>query len=163
MIDSLLLRRLDWCDFGFWRCQLKRLDVVSHADVDAEECADESLVDILKLKFGWDINVDFWLRFWRWILNFWYDLKEVYFDERSTKQLGPLCIWQCLLRILGQISKYLSIPISCHFCHNGKYDKNVTLSVSVVLRFLLKLSSSSEVLFLSLFKDSACLLLSQSL
>ena len=30
----------------------KVLDVVSHADVDAEECADDSLVDILKLKFG---------------------------------------------------------------------------------------------------------------
>ena len=30
----------------------KGLDVVSHADVDAEECADDSLVDILKLKFG---------------------------------------------------------------------------------------------------------------
>ena len=30
----------------------KLLDVVSIADVDAEECVDDSLVEILKLKFG---------------------------------------------------------------------------------------------------------------
>ena len=33
----------------------KLLDVVGIADVDAEECVDDSLVEILKLKLGRDI------------------------------------------------------------------------------------------------------------
>ena len=36
----------------------KLLDAVGAADVDAEDRADDSLVEILKLKFGWDFGRD---------------------------------------------------------------------------------------------------------
>ena len=55
--------------------------------INDEECADDSLVNILKLRFGWDMKVQFWLRFWSLILNFWYDLKEVSFVR------GALNLW----------------------------------------------------------------------
>ena len=35
------------------------LDVVSVADVDAVECVDDSLVEILKLRFGRDLEPEF--------------------------------------------------------------------------------------------------------
>ena len=41
------------------------LDVVSVADVDAKECVDNNLVEILKLKFGRDSKPDFGLRYRR--------------------------------------------------------------------------------------------------
>ena len=37
----------------------KLLDVVNVADVDAEECVDDSLVEILKLRFGTDLDSEF--------------------------------------------------------------------------------------------------------
>ena len=37
----------------------KLLDVVNAADVDAEECFDNSLVEILKLRFGRDFEPKF--------------------------------------------------------------------------------------------------------
>ena len=37
----------------------KRLDVVSFADDDAVECVDNSLVEILKLRFGRDLESEF--------------------------------------------------------------------------------------------------------
>ena len=46
----------------------KLLDVVSVADVDAEERVDDSLVDILKLRLGGDIGAEYWSRFWSWLL-----------------------------------------------------------------------------------------------
>ena len=49
------------------------LYVVSVADVDAEECVDNSLVEILKLKFGRDL---------------------VLLCKR-TQLSGPLCLWYC--------------------------------------------------------------------
>ena len=39
---------------AFEEANSKLLDVVSVADVDADECVDNSLVEILKLKFGRD-------------------------------------------------------------------------------------------------------------
>ena len=41
----------------------KFLDVVSVADVDAEERVDNSLVKILKLKFGQDFEAEVWSRY----------------------------------------------------------------------------------------------------
>ena len=41
----------------------KLLDVVSVADVDAEERVDNSLVEILKLMFGQDFEAEVWSRF----------------------------------------------------------------------------------------------------
>ena len=41
----------------------KLLDVVSVADVDVEEWVDDSLVEILKLKFCQDFEAKFWSRF----------------------------------------------------------------------------------------------------
>ena len=54
----------------------KLLDVVSAADVDAEERVDDSLVEILKLRFGRDLEPEFnhkiqakvWSRFSKIIL-----------------------------------------------------------------------------------------------
>ena len=40
----------------------KLLDVVSVADVDAKECVDNSLVEIMKLKFGQDFQAEIWSR-----------------------------------------------------------------------------------------------------
>ena len=51
----------------------KLLDVDNAADVDAEECVDNSLVEILKLKFGRDL---------------------VLLCKR-TQLSGPLCLWYC--------------------------------------------------------------------
>ena len=39
------------------------LDVVSVADIDAEERVDDSLVEILKLRFNRDFEADFWSTF----------------------------------------------------------------------------------------------------
>ena len=41
----------------------KLLDVVSVADVDAEECIDASLVEILNLNFGQGFEAEAWSRF----------------------------------------------------------------------------------------------------
>ena len=41
----------------------KLLDVVNAADVDAEECVDSSLVEILKLRFGRDFEPKFFSQF----------------------------------------------------------------------------------------------------
>ena len=41
----------------------KLLDVVIVADVDAEERVDNSLVKILKLKFGQDFEAEVWSRY----------------------------------------------------------------------------------------------------
>ena len=48
--------------FGYWIFEdafKKLLDVVSVADVDAVECVDDSLVEILKLRFGRDLEPEF--------------------------------------------------------------------------------------------------------
>ena len=42
----------------------KILDVVSVADVDAEERVDNSLVEILKLRFGRAFLSCFWSQYW---------------------------------------------------------------------------------------------------
>ena len=44
--------RLYWCDPVVWRCQLKTCWGCNCADVDAEKCVDDNLVQIWKLKFG---------------------------------------------------------------------------------------------------------------
>ena len=41
----------------------KRLDVVSVAVVDAVECVDDSLVEILKLRFGRVFEHEFWAQY----------------------------------------------------------------------------------------------------
>ena len=35
--------RLHWCDSGCWYCKLKTIDVFAVADVDVEECVDDSM------------------------------------------------------------------------------------------------------------------------
>ena len=40
----------------------KRLNVISVADVDAEECVNDSLVEITKLRFGQEFELQFWSR-----------------------------------------------------------------------------------------------------
>ena len=81
----LMFWSLDWHDPGVWRCLLKK--VVTVDDFDAEIRVDDiwdleaefghkakflfglcaqGLVKILK--FGWSVEVDAWLRFWRWSL-----------------------------------------------------------------------------------------------
>ena len=49
---------------AFEEANSKILDVVSVADVDAEECVDNSLVEILKLRFGRDFLSCFWSQYW---------------------------------------------------------------------------------------------------
>ena len=66
LTNWLLFSRLDWCDSGLWRCQLKTCGVVSIADVDAEECVNNSLVKILKLRFGKDFEPILWSQYWSW-------------------------------------------------------------------------------------------------
>ena len=45
---------------AFEDANLKLLDVNSVADVDAEECVEHSLVNILNLNFGHDIESEVW-------------------------------------------------------------------------------------------------------
>ena len=56
------------------------------------------LVKILKLKFYGEADV--WLRFWRWCLV---EILKMKFDQDLckiwTQPSGPLCFWQCFLRI----------------------------------------------------------------
>ena len=63
MTDSLLFSRLD-VTLASEDANSKLLEAVGAADVDAEDRADDSLVEILKLKFGWDFEEEFWSRFW---------------------------------------------------------------------------------------------------
>ena len=46
----------------FENAHSKLFDVVSVADVDVEERVDDSLVKILKLRFGRDFEPEFWSR-----------------------------------------------------------------------------------------------------
>lgn len=48
---------------AFEDAKSKLFDAVSVADVDTEECVDNNLVEILKLKFGRDSKPGFWLRY----------------------------------------------------------------------------------------------------
>ena len=65
---------------GFEDASSKPLDVVSVADGDAEECVQEILVEILKLKFGEILNRIFCQ------------------DIEAEEELNPpLCLWRCLL------------------------------------------------------------------
>ena len=82
--------------------------MVSIADIDAEERVDDSLEEIMKLKFSLKsylkiskLNFEIWSisRSWSLVqilkLNFdqlvvW--LKSSYFVE-STQPVGPLCLW----------------------------------------------------------------------
>ena len=41
----------------------KTFDDVIAADVDADECVDNNLVAILKLKLDWNFEAEFWSRF----------------------------------------------------------------------------------------------------
>ena len=43
---------VDLTDVTFIDANSNLLDLLGIADIDAEECVDDSLVDILKLKFG---------------------------------------------------------------------------------------------------------------
>ena len=48
----------------FWLLKmLKTVDVVSAADVYAEECIHNNLVEILKVKFDWNFKAEFLSRF----------------------------------------------------------------------------------------------------
>ena len=77
--------RLDWCDPGVWRCQLKTswccyccwgwwwATYCQHfgRDFDAEDCSRYrgwGLVKITKLKISWNFDTEVWSRFWSWSL-----------------------------------------------------------------------------------------------
>ena len=95
LTHSLMLLRLDWCDPGVWRCQLKTCWCcycylccwwgtcwqLCGRDFDTEDCSRYrgwDLVKILKLKFGQDSEAEVWSWFWGWILaNLWHDLIAV--------------------------------------------------------------------------------------
>ena len=66
LTNWLLFRRLDRCDFCLLRCQLKTSWCV--ADGDPEEPVDNSLVEILMMRFGRDFKPEFWSRYWSWKL-----------------------------------------------------------------------------------------------
>ena len=53
---------------AFEDANLKLLDVVSAADVDAKERVYHSLVENLKMKFGSDFEPEYASKFWRWSL-----------------------------------------------------------------------------------------------
>ena len=55
-----------WCDFCLLRCQLKTSWCV--ADGDPEEPVDNSLVEILMMRFGRDFKPEFWSLYWSWKL-----------------------------------------------------------------------------------------------
>ena len=62
--DSLLLLRVDWCNSGFWGCELKTV-----AYVDAEECVwirfwSGIVVKVSKFKIGQNFEPDFF--YWTW-------------------------------------------------------------------------------------------------
>ena len=50
---------------AFEDSNLNLLDVVCVADVDTKECVDDSLVEVLKLKFGRDFEPEYLSRYWR--------------------------------------------------------------------------------------------------
>ena len=50
--NSLLFSKLDWCDPGMWRWQVKLVEVVTVAHVDDEKRVDNSLVQIWQVKLG---------------------------------------------------------------------------------------------------------------
>ena len=67
--DSLLfLVDLTDVTLAFEDADSKIVEVVTVADVDAEERVDDSLVKILKLRFGRDFEVEVWWRIFK--LNF---------------------------------------------------------------------------------------------
>ena len=95
LTNSLLFSKLDWCEDD----NSKLVEVVTVTHVDDEKRADNSLVQIWKVKFGhkvkflfilWAQGFKVWSRFWSWFLvkilkmsdqdlckNLWYDLKKL--------------------------------------------------------------------------------------
>ena len=55
-------------NLAFEDANSKLLDVVSIADVDAEELVNNSLVEILKLSLGRDFEPQLWSQYWSWSL-----------------------------------------------------------------------------------------------
>ena len=84
LTNWLTFSRLDWCGPGVWRCQLKRVEVVTVANVDNEDRVGNSSLQIWELRFGqkakllfrlWTqglvilkLAADVWLRLRSWIL-----------------------------------------------------------------------------------------------
>ena len=83
LTHSLVLLRLDWCDPGVWRYQLKTCWCCYSClhlwwgtcwqlcgyDSDAEDCSRYrgwNLVKILKLRLSWYFETEVWSRFWSW-------------------------------------------------------------------------------------------------
>ena len=62
--DSASDRQSDLTDvtLAFEDADSKLLNVISVADVDAEECVNDSLVEITKLRFGQEFELQFWSR-----------------------------------------------------------------------------------------------------
>ena len=75
LTNQLQFSKLDWCDPGLWRWQLKLVEVVSVVHVDDEKRVDNSLVQMWKVKFGhkvkflfrlWAQGFKVWSRLWSW-------------------------------------------------------------------------------------------------
>ena len=75
LTNWLLFSKLDWCDSGMWRWQLKTCWSCYCCWFDDEKRVDNSLVQIWKVKFGhkvkflfriWGQGFKVWLRFWSW-------------------------------------------------------------------------------------------------
>ena len=120
--NSLLFSKLDWCDPGIWRWQLKLVEVVTVAHVDDEKCVDNSLVQIWKVKFGlkvkflfklWAQGFKVWSRFWRWCSGKIMKLKF----GRSFAADAWLWLWSS---ILVEILKLGLVKIyKFKFCRNA--------------------------------------------
>ena len=65
LTDSLLFSKLDWCDSGMWRWQLKTEDVDQDFEFEVQAWLwSWSLVNILQLMFCRGYEVESWSRFW---------------------------------------------------------------------------------------------------
>ena len=62
LTHELLFSKLDWCDSGLGKCQLKTCQVFIVADVDDEDRVGNSLLQIWKWRFGHKIKLLF--RLW---------------------------------------------------------------------------------------------------
>ena len=78
-------------------------------DIDGPNIAC-SLVNILRLKFGRDLEAEVWLRLWSWIVSNLRCVKSIDICD-STWPLDPLWLWQCftfLIRRRHILPSYLA-------------------------------------------------------
>ena len=83
---------------AFEDAKSKLFDAVSVAEVGEEECVDNNLVEILKLKFRRESKFEFWPKYRRFCSKFWARFRAKVWSQFLSCNLGKMLKLSVLLR-----------------------------------------------------------------